>query len=146
MESKPVANPFFHPIKKGGEGRGSLAAWCLSGNSMIDRGAFTVVSDGHQRTNRPSSDRCSPSFPHGTGFLQGTRLLGAPFEVSEKEARPLEAVRDGVTTRSVEMRLQSLRRKHKVRNSSDVVYKAVAHGYLAALWRVSHNWIQQKRA
>ncbi|MGI9356965.1 MAG: hypothetical protein ACR2PF_17625 [Rhizobiaceae bacterium] len=107
---------------------------------MIGHGAFTVVSDERQRTNRPSNVAILAFVSSWHRLMRGMRLTGAHFEGSKKEAQTLEAVaarpiaeditaRDGVATRSVEMRLQSLRRKLKVRHSGDAVYKAVAHGY-----------------
>ena len=146
--SKYFANPFFQALAD--KGCRTLAATCLPPSETIGHGAFTIFETREQEERRLPLHDMQVFVLEWHRELVRTGRLGAHFGVTPVEAAALEAVaagrtaadmaeRENVTVRTMEMRLQGARRKLNVRNSSEAVYKAVAHGLLPLSTAEAHQ-------
>ena len=138
-ESKYFGNPFFGALREGG--CVSLAAYCVSEPGTIGHAAFTVFEDASQQKRRHLTGEMlafASAFHHA---LRCSGLIGRFFEINEREIVCLDQAAAGrsasdmanavnVTGRTIELRLQSARKKLRARNTTEAVYKAVAYGML----------------
>ncbi|QDZ00609.1 hypothetical protein FQ775_09570 [Nitratireductor mangrovi] len=138
VRSKYAGNRFFGALIE--DGCVSLASYCISGAAGIGYAALTVFEDETQARGRPPTrDMLAVARHIHAGFRR--RLIAAHLDVTEREAMTLAGVAagrtaeeigglEGVTGRSIEMRLQKVRSKLRARSSAEAIYKAVAYGVL----------------
>lgn len=137
--SKYYANPFFSALLR--KGQISLASYSSTDPTLIGHMALTVFEAEEQRQARPDVQTVLDLFGNIRASLLKHGHFVRYFELTTAECNALQrsaegrsgediADEEGVTRRTVELRLQSARKKLRARSTTEAVYKAVAYGIL----------------
>jgi DNA-binding CsgD family transcriptional regulator len=138
-KSKYATNKFFSALVK--SGRKYFIAYPFMSEDRIGRGILTIMADQAQKDAGLHSDFFAYIGQQFHKSIKQNGQLIRYFNIDDKERHVLSRMADGKTAadiaeelglsgRSVELRLQSARKKLKARTTTEAVYKAVAYAIL----------------